>query len=268
MALQWQYFSTDLDNLFRTPILIEGDQEAMLVDGGFTLANGRMLLEKITKSGKKLTTIVITCADPDYYFGLGPVREAFPYARIIAMPEIAKAIQDTVAHKIEVWKPQLGSNAPQSVAEAVLPAAYPHLTLDLEGERIDIIKAKQPNRYHLWVPSLAAILGGVQIVSGVHVWMADTPTRAERDAWIASLDDMLAHHAKVAIPGHMAPGSASDSDAIKFTRDYLVAFDQELPKARDAAALIAAMLARYPDLLMDFVLELGAKVCKGEAQWP
>jgi hypothetical protein len=55
---------------------------------------------------------------------------------------------------------------------------------------------------------------------------------------------------------------------LRFTRDYLLALEEELAKANDSQALIAAMKARYPDLQDESSLELSAKVLKGEMQWP
>jgi len=52
-----------------------------------------------------------------------------------------------------------------------------------------------------------------------------------------------------------------------FTADYIQAFDAETAKAKDAAALVAAMKKRYPDLADESSLELGAKVAKGEMKW-
>jgi hypothetical protein len=55
---------------------------------------------------------------------------------------------------------------------------------------------------------------------------------------------------------------------VKFTRDYLKAFEVEAAKAKDSVALIAAMKKRYPKLEGTSSLELGAKVIKGEMKWP
>ena len=59
-----------------------------------------------------------------------------------------------------------------------------------------------------------------------------------------------------------------DLTDLRFTRDYLLTLEQELPKAKDSQALIAAMKARFPQLEDDSSLELSAKVLKGEMQWP
>ena len=44
--------------------------------------------------------------------------------------------------------------------------------------------------------------------------------------------------------------------------------DVEAAKAKDSAALVKAMQARYPKLAGVASLELSAKVAKGEMQWP
>ena len=55
--------------------------------------------------------------------------------------------------------------------------------------------------------------------------------------------------------------------SVAFTADYIKAFDVETAKAKDSAALIAAMQKRYPNLGDESTLELGAKVAKGEMKW-
>ena len=55
-----------------------------------------------------------------------------------------------------------------------------HLTLD--GEKIDIKEMNTPNAY-LWAPSIKTAFGGVPVYSGVHVWMADSQSKAARSNW-------------------------------------------------------------------------------------
>jgi hypothetical protein len=64
------------------------------------------------------------------------------------------------------------------------------------------------------------------------------------------------------------PGSPQDLEAVRFTADYIRAFDEETAKARDSTALVAAMKQRYPGLGGESSLELSAKVAKGEMKWP
>lgn len=266
--LKWQYFQADENGFLRTPVLLEGESEAILLDGGFTLSDGKAVAEKIRESGKKLTTIYVSQSDPDYYFSLGPIRSAFPDARIIAAPETVAAIKGNVEEKLKVWGPQLKENGPQALSDVVIPEASDAKALELDGNAIEIVDAKgMDNRRYLWVPSLKAVFGGVLITAGEHVWLADTADEQQRKAWIANLDAIAARDPAIVVPAHMAPGSATDVSAITFTRDYLVAFEEEAAKAKDSGELIAAMKKRYPDLGGESSLELGAKVIKGEMKW-
>jgi len=70
------------------------------------------------------------------------------------------------------------------------------------------------------------------------------------------------------VPGHFAQGAPLNIESVRFTRDYLKAFDQEATAAADSAALVAAMKQRYPELDDTSSLELSAKVIKGEMKWP
>jgi hypothetical protein len=65
----------------------------------------------------------------------------------------------------------------------------------------------------------------------------------------------------------MPPPAPPGDTAVTYTRDYLLAFEEELAKATDSAGLIAAMTARYPDADMGVALQVGAKVATGEMAW-
>lgn len=266
--LSWKHFPAGEHGFFRAPVLVSGAREAVLIDGGFTLPNGKALAEAIKATGKKLTAIYISQSDPDYYFSLAPIKAAFPDAKVIAAPATIAAIKGNVEKKLATWGPQLKENGPQALADIVMPQAFDGRTLTLEGQSLEIVDVDGlANRRYIWVPSLNAIFGGVLLFSGVHVWTADTQGAEGRAAWVKALDAMAAHKPAVVVPGHMAPAAAMDASAIRYTRDYLVAFEEELAKAADSAALIAAMTRRYPDAGMGVALQIGAKVAKGEMKW-
>ena len=266
--LRWQHFLADEQGFSRAPVLLSGQRDAVLIDGGFTLSDGKALADAIRASGKRLTTIYVSQSDPDYYFGLAPVRAAFPQARVLAASDTLRAIHANVEKKLATWGPQLKDNGPQKLADVVMPQAFDGPSLELEGHRIEIVPADGlPNRRYLWVPSLQAIFGGVMVFSGLHVWTADTPTPASRSAWAHTLDQMLARQPAIVVPGHMLPGTAQDASTVSYTRAYLQRFEAELPKAANAAALIATLQAAYPQAGLGIALDIGAKVNKGEMQW-
>lgn len=266
--LSWQFFQADETGFRRTPVLLSGQTEAILLDGGFTLSHGRKIAEAIKASGKTLTTIYVSCNDPDYYFGLRPIVEAFPAAKVIAKPATVDAIKGNVQAKLDTWGPQLKDDGPKKLADVVIPTASDASWLDLEGQRIDIVEVPDMHdRRYLWVPSLKAVFGGVLIDSGIHVWVADTATPQSRAAWVKALDTILARKPKIVVPGHQLKGAPQGHEAVAFTRKYLITFDKEAAKAKDGAALIAAMKRHYPALANTSSLELGAKVAKGEMKW-
>lgn len=266
--LEWTYFQADEAGFSRTPVLLTGEKEAILIDGGFTLSDGKAVADAIKATGKTLTTIYVSCSDPDFYFSLRPVVEAFPDAKVLAAAATVAAINANVQTKLDTWSPQLGDNGPKVLADVVIPEASELSSLTLEGNEIDIVTVDGlKDRRYLHVPSLNAIFGGVLVYSGSHVWVADEPTAEGRQKWIEALDAMAARKPEIVVPAHKGEGGPEGVEAILFTRDYLIAFNAAEAKARDSRELIAAMTRLYPDFTDLSSLELGAKVAKGEMKW-
>ena len=266
--LLWRHFPAGEHGFYRAPVLIIGSTTAVLIDAGFAYSDGRAVAEAIKATGKRLTLIYISQSDPDYYFSLGPIKAAFPDARVIAASATVTAIRGNVEKKLAIWGPQLKANGPQTLADVVIPETFDAKTLTIDGETIEIIDAEGlPNRRYLWVPSLRAVFGGVLIFSGVHVWTADTNGADQRAAWRANLDALAARKPAVVVAGHMAPNAAADASAIDHTKEWLLAFEEELSKATDSAALNAAMKSRFSSLGMEVAIDIGAKVATGEMKW-
>src|SRR5688572_8702670 len=61
--LSWKHFPADERGFLRAPVLLTDDKEAILIDGGFTLSDGRALAEAIKSSGKTLTTVYVSQSD-------------------------------------------------------------------------------------------------------------------------------------------------------------------------------------------------------------
>lgn len=264
----WQHFPAGPNGFYRAPVLLTGPAEALLIDGGFSYPDGHAIVENIRKSGKKLTTIYISQSDPDYYFSLKPVRDAFPDAKVLAAPETVDAIKGNVEKKLAIWGPKLAKNGPQSINDIVMPEAFDGTSLSVDGETVEIVAAEGlENRRYLWVPSLDAMFGGVLVFAGVHVWTADTPTKEIRQKWIENLDQIASRKPKIVVAGHMTADSTTDMAGIEHTKNYLIAFDEELAKTQSAADLKAAMEARFPGLGMGVALEIGSKVATGEMKW-
>ncbi|WP_205836973.1 MBL fold metallo-hydrolase [Neorhizobium sp. T25_27] len=267
-GLTWKHFPAGQNGFFRSPVLVSGATQAILIDGGFTLADGKAVAEAIKATGKTLTTIYVSQSDPDYYFSLGPIKAAFPGAKVIAASATVAAIKSSVEKKLAVWGPQLKENGPQALADIVMPETFDGKTLTVDGEIVEIVDAEGlSNRRYLFVPSLNAVFGGVMIFNGVHVWTADTNSAELRAAWIANLEKIAARKPAIVVAGHMTPEALSDLSGVAHTIAYLKAFEEELAKAKGSAGLKAAMEARFPGLGMGIALDIGSKVATGEMKW-
>ncbi len=243
--------------------LVTGDKEAILIDAQFDVQNGQALVDMIKKSGKKLTTVYISAGDPDFYFGLEPIKAAFPDVKVLADQHVVDHINQTKDAKLSYWSPILGKGAPKSLTVPQVMTAS-HLTLD--GEKIEIKEMNTPNAY-LWAPSIKTAFGGVPVYSGVHVWMADSQTKAARSNWVKALNNLLALKPERVVPGHFLGTAPKGSAAVTFTRDYVERFEQELAKAKNSGQLIEALKKSYPSLPVDDGLAIGAKVNTGEMKW-
>jgi glyoxylase-like metal-dependent hydrolase (beta-lactamase superfamily II) len=248
----------------KTATLVTGESDALLVDAAFTRADGHRLAAAVLDSGKKLTTVFVSHADPDFYFGAEVIADAFPDATFVATPIVIEHIQHSYEGKLKAWA-ALGPNLPTRLVD--LEPLTGDLTL--EGHRFELKggPAALPDRHYLWQAEQRAILGGVLLFQKEHVWVADTAAPEDRAAWIQLLDEMSALDPQLVVPGHRLPGTPADASAITATRAYLLAFEEELDKAADGASLTEALVKRYPDNGMLIAAQIGAKVAKGEMKW-
>lgn len=265
--LQLEVYNPGANGMFPVSSeLVTGSTEAIVIDAQFDRANAAQLLKKIQDSGKKLTTIYISHGDPDYYFGLEVLKEAYPDAKVLAPAPVIAHIKATMQDKLAFWGPKLGVSAPRQL---IVPEPLEGSTLTLEGRKLEVIglDGASPDRSFVWIPSLKAVVGGVLVAGNEHVWTADTQTLASRQQWIKMLDKIAALHPKVVVPGHFSTGAPQDIESVRFTKNYLKTYEAETAKAKDSAALIEAMKKHYPNLEGVSSLELGAKVSKGEMKW-
>ncbi|MFJ3792927.1 MBL fold metallo-hydrolase [Kitasatospora sp. NPDC090091] len=264
-SLDFEVIDTPDSSLNKTSVLVTGPNDALLVDAGFTRSDGRRLVERVRAGGKRLTTVFVSHGDPDFYFGAQEVQDAFPQARFLATTATVEHIQETFDAKLRAWS-HLGPELPTRL---VRPEPMHTDEIVFEGHRFELRGADfhLPERHYLWQHHHHTILGGVLLFEGLHVWTADTPTPAQRAAWIDLLDGMEALEPQFVVAGHRTAGAPTDATAINHTRDYLRAFETEIGRAPDAAAAKDALERRFPELGMPLAVDLGTKVAKGELTW-
>ncbi|CNI12479.1 metallo-beta-lactamase superfamily protein PA0057 [Yersinia aldovae] len=247
--------------------IISGKTEVALIDAQFQRNDAEALIKKIQQSGKKLTTIYISQADPDFYFGLDVITKAFPQAKVIATPQTIEEIKATKEGKLAYWGPILKENAPSSV---IVPEALQGKSFTVDGQKIEVegLDGPSPEKTFVWIPSLKAVVGGVAVSGNIHLWVADTQTAESRQHWLTTLEKIKALKPVTVVPGHYLDNAPQTLASVTFTQNYLTTLNKEIPKAKDSAELIAAMKKHYPQLKDESSLELSAKVLKNEMKWP
>src|SRR3990170_5756244 len=116
--------------------MIVGERDILLIDPQFSLSEAHRLAAEILESKKRLVTIYSTHAHPDHLFGLAVLKQAFPDAKIVALPATVNAAKTGWPARQKVWFPVYGNNIPGP--EPVLPEELTELVLTLEGESFPI----------------------------------------------------------------------------------------------------------------------------------
>src|SRR5215510_11711711 len=119
MALKWKLLTKkrgsstqgipagkeDLAWVTNTATLIYGERDAVLVDTFLSAQQSKELADWVVESGKTLTTIYITHAHGDHFFGLKLLLDRFPNARALATPPAVAAIRKQITPEFikTVW---------------------------------------------------------------------------------------------------------------------------------------------------------------------
>lgn len=257
----------DLKWVPNTATLIYGQENAVLVDTFLTVEASKELADWIGASGKKLTTIYITHAHGDHFFGLEPVLERFPTARVVARPEVVDAMAVHLAPESVdgFWKKLF----PGQIAERLLTAErLSGDEFELEGHKLVAINIGHTDTDHttcLHVPSIGLVVSGDAAYNGVHPYLGETDAKGRLE-WIAALDKIEALKPTAVIAGHKAPGTNDEPQIIEETRKYIRDFDRLSQTTIDARELYDRMLDLYPDRLNPGSLWTSSKVAKPAVQ--
>src|SRR5215469_9248517 len=90
----------DLAWVTNTVTLIYGERDAVLVDTFLSVQHSKELVDWLIESGKNLTSIYITHAHGDHFFGLKLVLDRFPNASAFATPSTVTAMQNQIKPEV------------------------------------------------------------------------------------------------------------------------------------------------------------------------
>ncbi len=266
-ALATKVYFSDEDGFEVASVIVTGKTDAALIDAQWTLSNAHRVVAEILETGKILKTIYITHAHPDHYFGLGTIAEAFPKARIVALPSEANIINKQFFGKVEHWEQVIGPlNVPRKTAK-IEPLADNYF--ELEGNRIEIIpKIMGDMKYNtaVWIPSIKTLYGSDVLFNQAHPFTCEV-TAEERKQWVADIERLEKLGAEVIIPGHQKPGMPFDHSSCDFTKEYVIATDEVLAETDDVAGFYYAMVKRFPEANLFISNEMNAGFFKGDVDW-
>jgi glyoxylase-like metal-dependent hydrolase (beta-lactamase superfamily II) len=252
-------FTSPDDQFWVNSVIIEGADEVMLVDAQLTKTSAEKVLQEIKETKKPLSTIFITHEHADHFLGLEVFREAYPGVRIIANSAVTDRINIVYQEKVDKWKKILGSGATSHV---VVIEQFDGNFIKFESSTIEVLKDVQGDTDEntmLWIPGQRILISGDVLFNGMHVYTAETDSKA-RGKWLNSLNKIRELKPSVVIPGHSKVGAPLDAGtAVDFTENYLLAFEEELKKAKDPDSFINTMKERFPSADLLLALERGAK---------
>jgi glyoxylase-like metal-dependent hydrolase (beta-lactamase superfamily II) len=249
-------------------VIVTAKTDAVLLDAQWTLSNAHRLIAEILETGKDLKTIYLTHAHPDHYFGAGTIAEAFPRARVVAVPSEAEMINKQFFGKMEIWESVIGAHNVSRKTVHVEPLEEEYL--ELEGQRLEIIPRVIGDMSYntmVWIPSIKTLYASDVLFNQAHPFTCEL-TMEERRQWLEELDKIENMGAEVIIPGHQKPGMQFDRSSLDFTREYLLATEEELARTDDVASFYYAMAERFPEAnLLHLSNEMNANVFKGGRDW-
>jgi glyoxylase-like metal-dependent hydrolase (beta-lactamase superfamily II) len=233
--------------------MIIGERDVLVIDPQFSLSEAHRLAAELLETKKRVATIYATHAHPDHLFGLAVLKQAFPEARIVALPATVNAAKTGWPARQKFWFATYGTNIPGP--EPVLPEELQTPVLTLEGEQFPITGGVQgadgPGNSFVWIPSLRAVITGDIVFD--HVYFG-VPRDAARENWLKTIAQIAALKPAVVIPGHEGPGATRDMRAIDYMKQYIADWDVNVARSKNAAEMRANVLKQYPGLGMEFTL--------------
>jgi glyoxylase-like metal-dependent hydrolase (beta-lactamase superfamily II) len=234
--------------------MISGEKDMLVIDPQFTLSEAHRLAAEILESKKNLTTIYITHPHPDHLFGLAVLKQAFPAAKIVALPATVSAAKTGWPARQKFWFPTYGNNIPGP--DPVVPEELSTPILTLEGEQFPVTGPVQgadgPGNSFVYIPSLKAVVAGDIVFERVYFGV---PRGKAREDWLKTIDQISALNPSIVIPGHQGPGARNDMSAIEFMKKYISDWDMNVAASKDAAEMRAKVVKQYPGLGMEFTLD-------------
>ncbi len=273
MTLRFRVFLHSYLGFRSTSTLFYGERDAVLIDATQLLSDAHRMAAEIILMRKNLTHVYASHFHPDHHFGLGVFQQAFPKAKIVALPSVVRDIVFTTSEKLDTWS--IERFGPDTPARTTIPIPMAEPRLELEGERLlfsDDWEGDSVNNSAVWVPSVGVLCATDIAFDDWNVWFIESDVE-RRIKWRAALDRLKGFGARVVIPGHgserttqtlervAADDSLEYTSCIDWTREYVDFYEDVYATATSGVDLVERIRARYPGVKgNDFAIEWQARL--------
>lgn len=255
----------DLAWVANTVTLICGARDAVLIDTFLPEQQSKELVDWVVESGKNLTTIYVTHAHGDHYFGLKLLLDRFPNAKAVATAPTVAAIQTQITPESmkAIWEPRFHGQLP---SELIAPEVLEGDTLCLEGEELKVVELGHTDTADstaVHVPSIGLVISGDCVYNQTHLYLAECDEKACQE-WLRALDKIESLHSKIVVAGHGVLDPDSSPRHIEETRGYIRDFIACMANTSTALELYETMLSLHPKRVNPGSLWAAANAAKPE----
>jgi glyoxylase-like metal-dependent hydrolase (beta-lactamase superfamily II) len=253
--------------------LFYGERDAILVDASQLLSDTHKMVAEIIPMRKNLTHIYVSHFHPDHHFGLEVLANAFPRARIVALPSVVEDVVFTSSDKVDMWA--IDRFGPDIPTKTTIPMPMHEPRLELEGQELlfsDGWEGDSVNNSVVWVPSIGVACATDVAFHDCHLWPIESNVQ-RRVRWRESIGKLRELGARIVIPGHhdeaklkileeaQEDRSLAYTDCIDWSLKYLDVYEDAYNTARNGSELLSAMDKHYADVKAeDFAIHWQARL--------
>ncbi|GGS67366.1 MBL fold metallo-hydrolase [Nonomuraea spiralis] len=248
---QWSPLSTTL---------IQGANDAILVDPPFTVEQTRQAGDWAERSGRNLTHIYITHGHGDHWFGAALLAERFPGATVVATEGTIRLMHASISGRRRSFWENLFPGQLPDLRVTAQPVPAEGLVLEGHGlHPIEVGHSDGDDSTVLHVPVLGLVVAGDVAYNNVHQYLADGGFDGGVDTWLQAIETVRALRPTAVVAGHKDPDRPDDPRILDETAEYLRTALEVVAAKPTPQAFFDEMTRRYPDRLNPGTVWLNAQ---------
>lgn len=257
MSLKYKVFHHSYLGFNSNSTLFYGERDAILIDACHLLSDAHRLAAELILMKKNLTHIYVSHFHPDHHFGLGVLQNAFPFAKIVALPSVVKDMVFTAIDKLDTWNIEtLEFDVP---TKTTIPIPMREPRLELEGEELlfsDDWEGDSINNSVVWVPSMRVACATDVAFHDCNLWTIESNVE-RRVKMRESIKKLMDFDPRIIIPGHHDEAklrileevhddtSRTYTDCVDWSLRYLDVYDEVYNTATNGTEMVEGVNKYY-----------------------